>query len=350
MRLAIFGLTVSSSWGNGHATHWRGIIRALSKRGHEVTFFEHDVPYYARHRDLERLENAELVLYSSWASVATLASARVRDADAALVTSYCPDARDAIDVIRNAPGVKCFYDMDTPVTLARLERGESVDYIPSDGLSCFDLVLSFTGGLALDRLCDRLGARRAAPLYGTIDAEEYVPGSQRPEFTAALSHLGTYSPDRAQMLDRLFVDVARRRPDLKFLIAGPLYPSEFSWLSNLHYREHVAPAEHRDFYASSPFTLNITRGAMANLGFCPQGRLFEAAACETVVISDWWEGLDSFFSIGEEICCATTTDEVLDALSMDETQRQRMGRAARARVLAHHTAAHRAEDLERLLR
>jgi spore maturation protein CgeB len=349
MRLVIFGLTVSSSWGNGHATHWRGIIRALARRGHQVTFFERDVPYYARHRDLQALAGADLVLYRDWDDVAVTAERRVDDADAAIVTSYCPDALCASELITAAPGVSCFYDMDTPVTLTRLERGEQVEYLPDTGLRSFDVVLSFTGGEALDALRDRLGARYTVPLYGTIDADEYLPGDRRPEFAAAMSHLGTYAADRAGQLERMLLDVARRRPDLTFLIAGPKYPLEFSWLSNLHYMEHVSPGQHRDFYSSSPFTLNITRGAMARMGYCPQGRLFEAAACETVVISDRWEGLESFFDIGDEIRCASTTDEVLDALDMSEEQRRRMGQAARARVLAQHTAMHRAIELERAI-
>jgi spore maturation protein CgeB len=348
MRLAIFGLTVSSSWGNGHATHWRGILRALAKRGHEVTFFERDVPYYASHRDLHLLPYTDLVLYREWNDVVVTATQVVRNADAAIVTSYCPDALAATDLLRQAPGVRCFYDMDTPVTLERLERGESVEYIPPDGLRAFDVVLSFTGGAALDALRAQLGARSVAPLYGTIDADEYVPGSRRPEFAAKLSHLGTYAHDRADQLTRLLLDVARRRPDLRFLIAGPLYPPQFNWLSNLFYMEHVSPSHHRDFYASSEFTLNITRSAMAKMGFCPQGRLFEAAACEAVVISDRWEGLDHFFDIGDEIKCASTTEEVLEALDMDTVERKRIGRAARARVLAHHTADHRAQELERM--
>jgi spore maturation protein CgeB len=272
----------------------------------------------------------------------------VQNADASIVTSYCPDALAAIELLRAAPGVSCFYDMDTPVTLERLERGEPVEYLPPDGLRAFDVVLSFTGGKSLDALRDQLGARAVAPLYGTIDADEYVPGSKRPEFAATLSHLGTYSPDREAQLSRLLLDVARRRPDLRFLIAGPLYPAQFSWLSNLFYMEHVSPNRHRDFYASSEFTLNITRGAMAKVGFCPQGRLFEAAACEAVVISDRWEGLDHFFDIGDEIKCASSTEEVLAALEMDESDRRRIGRAARARVLAQHTAAHRAQEIEKL--
>jgi spore maturation protein CgeB len=210
-------------------------------------------------------------------------------------------------------------------------------------------VLSFTGGAALTALRTKLGAQSPAPLYGTIDPEEYMPGSSRPEFTATLSHLGTYAADRAEPLSHLFVDVAKRRPEETFLIAGPKYPPNFDWLPNVFYIEHVPPADHRDFYTSSSFTLNLTRAAMARLGYCPQGRLFEAAACESVVISDRWEGLEHFFEIGSEICCASTTEEVLAALHMSAGERTRIGRAARSRVLAHHTAAHRAQQLEQIL-
>lgn len=349
MRLVIFGLTVSSSWGNGHATQWRGIISALGRRGHEVTFFERDVPYYARHRDLRALAGGRLVLYRDWDEVWTEARASVRNADASIVTSYCPDAIAAADLLSEVAGVRCFYDMDTPVTLERLARGERVEYLPAEGLSAFDLVLSFTGGRALDALRERLGAPCVAPLYGAIDPDAYAPGAPRPEFSAALSHLGTYAADRAERLARLLVDVARRRPAARFLIAGPQYPAYFDWLDNVFYVEHVAPHQHRDFYASSAFTLNITRGAMAKMGHCPQGRLFEAAACEAAVVSGRWEGLDRFFEIGREIVCAETTDDVLAALEMDEASRRAMGRAARERVLAQHTSGHRAEELERLL-
>ena len=348
MHLVIFGLTVSSSWGNGHATHWRSIIRALALRGHEVTFFERDVPYYAAHRDLQDLPYAQLVLYRDWPDIAARARRDVQKADASIVTSYCPDALAATYIVHAAPGVRCFYDMDTPVTLERLARGEAVEYIPSDGLRGFDVVLSFTGGTSLDALRHRLGAREVAPLYGTIDADEYLPGSPRPEFAATLSHIGTYSPDRDAQLTSLFLDVARRQPDRRFLIAGPKYPPQFNWLSNLYYMEHVSPNLHRDFYASCEFTLNITRGAMAKYGYCPQGRLFEAAACEAVVISDRWDGLEQFFDIGGEIKCASNTDEVLEVMQTGASERKRIGRAARARVLAHHTAAHRAQELERL--
>lgn len=350
MRILIFGLTISSSWGNGHATLWRGLTRALAQRGHLVTFFERDVPYYASHRDLHECPGGELVLFTEWSDVVDRAHTAMRAADAVLVTSYCPDARAvAALMLREAEGVRCFYDMDTPVTLSRLDRGEPVEYLPDEGLGAFDLVLSYTGGAALDALRDRLGARRVAPFYGAIDPETYQRGEWRPEYGASLSHLGTYAADRRVALDALFLAPATRRPDLRFLVAGSMYPADFGWQPNVFYIPHVWPGDHADFYSSSDFTLNITRGAMARMGYCPQGRLFEAAACETVLLTDTWSGLDTFFAPGEELVVVENADEVVAALEMPASRRRAIGTAARARVLRQHTSAHRATELEHLL-
>src|SRR3954471_9340070 len=233
MKLVIFGLTVSSSWGNGHATLWRGLIRALSRRGCEVVFFERDTPFYASHRDLTDLQGARLVLYADWASVADQAAAEVADADAAMVTSYCPDGRAANALVCAEAGLSVFYDMDTPVTLARHSAGEMVDYLPPEGLGGFDLVLSFTGGRALELLRTRLGARRVRPLYGHVDPEQHSPARAEARFEAALSYLGTYAADRQPTLERLFIEVARVRPDLRFLIGGSGYPEAFPWSQNI---------------------------------------------------------------------------------------------------------------------
>jgi spore maturation protein CgeB len=226
MRLVIFGLSVSSSWGNGHARLWRGLLGAMLRDGHRVTFFEHDVPYYADHRDLSALpEGGELVLYPDWKSVLPRAQRVLTEADAGMVTSYCPDGVAASRlVLDSAVSVRCFYDLDTPVTLARLAAGERVDYLPPEGLGAFDLVLSYTGGVAFDALRERLGARRVAPLYGSVDPDVHRPMPSADHYGAVLSYLGTYAADRQAALERLFVEPARRRPELRFVIGGALYP------------------------------------------------------------------------------------------------------------------------------
>jgi spore maturation protein CgeB len=347
MRIVIFGLTVSSAWGNGHATLWRSLIRALDAAGHEVRFFERDVPYYAQHRDLPVLYGrSQLRLYDAWADIAGEAEAAIADADCAIVTSYCPDGRAASAAVLDATrATRVFYDLDTPVTLARLSAGQDVPYLPVDGLADFDLVLSFTGGRALDALEHRLGARRVAPLYGSVDPDQHKPADPHPQWSAACSYLGTWSHDRHAALDALFLEPARRQQGATFMLAGSLYPDEVVFPSNVIRHDHVPPPAHSAFYCSSPITINVTRGPMAELGYCPSGRLFEAAACGVPVLSDTWQGLDTFFVIGEEILTASSTAEALAALQLPRSALATIGKRARDRALAEHSGSRRAAEL-----
>lgn len=348
MKLVIFGLSVSSSWGNGHAVLWRALIRAFSERGHHTVFFERDVPYYAQHRDLTSLDGGRLVLYDDWTEVWPRAQSELADADAGMVTSYCPDALAAAELVLSSPGLHVFYDLDTPITLTQLASGQPVDYIGPDGLAPFDLVLSYTGGSALTALRRRLGARRVAALYGSVDPHRHRPADPAEE-RAALSYLGTYAEDRQSTLEALFIEPARQRPGQRFIIGGAQYPSDFPWAENIYFARHVAPQQHSRFYAAARLTLNITRQAMAALGWCPSGRLFEAGACAAPIISDWWEGLDEFFLPGREILVAKTTEDVLAALDMSDAELAAIGTAARERALSDHTAERRAAELEMLL-
>ena len=345
MKLVIFGLTVSSSWANGHATLWRGVINALAAQGHEVIFFERDVPYYAHHRDLNSGENFTLQLYPTWEAVAHAAQSAIGEADAAIVTSYCPDAQEASDLILQSNAIKVFYDLDTAVTLEKLKRGETVSYLPSYGLSGFDLVLSYVGGRALEELRTRLGARRVAPLYGSVDPDLHRPVGRSKHYDSDLSYLGTYASDRQQTLEKLFIEPAQQLPKKKFILGGSQYPEDFPWAENVWFVRHVPPADHPAFYSSSRATLNVTRAAMARYGYCPSGRLFEAAACETPVVSDEWEGLDEFFEPERELMVASSSSDVVEALSRSDEDLRRIGRAARERVLAEHTALHRSREL-----
>lgn len=347
MKVVIFGLSVSSSWGNGHAALWRGLIRALLDQGHRVTFFERDVPYYAENRDLWELpEGGDLVLYPDWASAVPEARRALAGADVGMVTSYCPDGLAATElVLDSALAVRCFYDLDTPVTLARLEAGEQVGYIGPDGLAGFDLVLSYTGGGALEALRTRLGARRTAPIYGSVDPALHRPAAPRPEYRALLSYLGTYAADRQTTLERLFVEPARRLPDERFVIGGAQYPDAFPWTANTFFVRHLPPPEHPSFYCSSSLTLNVTRAAMARMGWCPSGRLFEAAACGVPILSDWFAGLDAFFVPGQEILVAGTTDDAMEALLLPAAALKQIADRARERTLDEHTAARRALEM-----
>jgi spore maturation protein CgeB len=349
MKLVIFGLTVSSSWGNGHATLWRGLLKALARQGHRVVFFERDVPYYRAHRDLTDPEIYRLVLYPDWKTVQREAEHEIRESDLAIVTSYCPDAPAASDVILESSAIKVFYDLDTPVTLESLRTQGEVSYIPRQGLGGFDLVLSYVGGCALEDLERLLGARRTAALYGSVDPELHRPVASSSHYHSDLSYLGTYAADRQAALQELFLQPARQLPQKKFLLGGAQYPDNFPWNDNVWFVRHVPPEEHPAFYCSSRATLNVTRAAMAQVGYCPSGRLFEAAACETPIVSDGWEGLEEFFEPGHELLVARSAADVIEALSRNSAELRRIGRAARKRVLSAHTAEHRSRELLRLV-
>jgi spore maturation protein CgeB len=350
MRLIVFGLTLSSSWGNGHATLWRGLGRALARRGHELTFFERDVPYYAENRDLKDWADGQLVLYPDWQGIEDRAIAAIKAADAVMITSFCPDAVAATELLAGLPAcVKIFYDLDTPVTLAEFRKNGFVSYLPKDGLGSFDLVLSFTGGLALKQLTELLGARKTAALYGHADPDIHRAVQSNETYRASLSYLGTFAADRQPALQRLFVQPAGLMPERRFVIGGALYPTDFPWAPNIFFVRHLPPSEHPAFFSSSEVTLNVTRPLMAEMGFCPSGRLFEAAACGTAIVSDYWPGIEEFFEPGKEIALAGQPQDVINAISLGAEGVREFGLAAQRRVLAHHTSEHRAKEFEEII-
>jgi spore maturation protein CgeB len=264
-----------------------------------------------------------------------------------MCTSYCPDGIQASRLILDSrAGVRAFYDLDTPVTLDALQAGKPVPYLPPEGLGGFDLVLSYTGGRAINELQSRLGARLVAPLYGAVDPDVHQPAAIREEFRSALSYLGTYAEDRQPALEELFIEPARQRPDLRFALGGAQYPHSFPWTTNIFFVRHLPPSLHPAFFSSSRMTLNVTRRAMAEYGFCPSGRLFEAAACGTPILTDLWEGIDTFFKPGKEILPVDTASDVLRALDMPDSELTRMANAARERTLREHTARQRVAQLE----
>jgi len=351
VKITFIGLTLSSSWGNGHATPYRALLRALARRGHELVFYERDVHYYYERRDFESCDYCRLELYPLWPQVREKALADVGESDAVILGSFVSDGeRVADDVLSGEFGgsapLRVFYDLDTPVTLARLAEGR-IEYIRREQLAEFDMVLSFTGGGILDVLTEEFGARKARALYGCVDPEVYARTATREDFRSQLSYMGTYSPDRQEKLDALFLEPARKLPHSSFLLAGALYPWEWGpyWPSNVRRTEHVAPAEHAAFYSSSRVTLNLTRAAMATYGYCPSGRFFEAAACGTPIVSDMWEGIETFFRDGEEIFLAGGTEDVMSVLERSDEELARVGARARERTLAEHTGDKRAEQL-----
>jgi spore maturation protein CgeB len=348
LEIIVLGLSITSSWGNGHATTWRALLRALAARGHRITFLEHDVPWYRAHRDLPAAAYCGIHLYRDLAELKRRFAARVAEADVVVLGSF---VQDGVAVARwlqtTARGIIAFYDIDTPVTLAKLARGDH-EYLSPDVIPHFDVYLSFAGGPSLMRLERRFGAKRARALYCAVDPQIYRPLALSEHFD--LGYLGTYSADRQQAVARLLIEPAQALPRQAFVVAGPQYPTGLAWPANVARLDHVSPDRHPEFYSRLRFTLNVTRADMMKAGWSPSVRLFEAAACGIPIISDDWPGLDEFLVPGREILIAHSTAEVVHHLcSLTPEERARTGAAARARVLKAHTAACRARQFESYL-
>jgi spore maturation protein CgeB len=347
--IVILGLSLSSSWGNGHATTYRALLRGLSAEGHKVLFLERDVPWYAQHRDLPQPDFCELRYYGDIDAMLNEYGARIQKADAVIIGSYVPSGRELIDkVAALQPQTLCFYDIDTPVTLAMLERDEE-EFLAKRQIPLFDGYFSFTGGPILTHLERRFGAPKALALYCSVDADRYAPTGEASVWD--LGYLGTYSPDRQPTLEQLLIEPARRLPQMRFVVAGPQYPDTIDWPDNVERIDHLPPTEHASFYSRQRFTLNVTRADMIAAGWSPSVRLFEAAACASPIISDEWPGLSELLPDGEALLIAHDSEDVVAALSgLDEGRRLAIAEAARARVLEHHTGAARGRELAEALR
>jgi spore maturation protein CgeB len=346
LRIAVLGLSITSSWGNGHATTWRALLKALAGRGHSITFLERDVPWYRAHRDLPRASWCQIALYKDLAELRRRFASKVAEADVVVVGSYVPDGVAVARWVQaTSAGVIAFYDIDTPVTLAKLARGDH-EYLAPELIPRFDLYLSFAGGPSLACLEQAYGARRARALYCAVDPAAYHPLDLPERF--ALGYLGTYSADRQPAAERLLIEPARALPEERFVVAGPQYPEDLAWPGNVLRHDHVPPRRHPEFYSQVRFALNLTRADMVVLGWSPSVRLFEAAACGVPIISDDWPGLAELMAPGREILIAHGAADVVRYLrEVGPDERAQIGQAARARVLAAHTAAHRAKEFER---
>ncbi len=345
MRLLVFGLSITSSWGNGHATVYRGLLKQLHRAGVEVTFVERDVPWYASNRDLGSCDFARVLFYQDDTQLEDLLSGELGRADVVLLGSYFPDGVVVAGRLAQRSGIaRLYYDIDTPVTLAAFSSAGSAAYLRADQIPSFDAILSFTGGPALRELEARWGARRAVAFYCALDPETHRRTERTERFRCRLGYMGTYSADRQAALEALFVGPARRLPDSRFVLAGPQYPAMALPANVTHYL-HLPPDEHPAFYSSSDLTLNITRGPMVEYGYSPSVRLFEAAGCATCVVSDRWEGMGQVFEVGREILVASGELEMVDLLErLTPDEALRIGERAHLRALRDHTYQVRARQ------
>lgn len=348
MNIAILGLSLTSSWGNGHATTYRALLRELHRRGHRLLFLERNKPWYAGHRDMPHAEYCEIQLYDGLAELHARYAHRVAEADCVIVGSFVPEGIAVAEwATQISTGITVFYDIDTPVTLAALEEG-ACEYLQPELIPAFDLYLSFTGGPTLRLLESRYGARRAAALHCSVDPSLYRPRIRAKRWD--IGYLGTFSTDRQPVLDHLLLRPIAAEQHLRAVVAGSLYPSDVAWPANIERIDHLPPAGHAEFYNSQRFTLNVTRAAMVRAGWSPSVRLFEAAACGVPIVSDLWPGLEHFFEPGREILVARNGDDVRRFLrDLSAGERERIGARARDRILREHTSEHRAAQLERLI-
>jgi spore maturation protein CgeB len=342
--IVIFGLSITSSWGNGHAATYRALAKALARRGHRLTFLERDAEWYRANRDLVSADYCNIRLYDSLNDIPRLFGHLVDAADLTIVGSYVPDGIAIGEwVTARARGVTAFYDIDTPVTLAGLETG-SVAYIAPRLIPRFDIYLSFTGGPVLSLIEDVYGSPRARVLYCAAEPD-LSARSASSRWT--LGYLGTYSIDRQPALEGLLLEPARALPEQTFVVAGAQYPAELSWPANVTRIEHVAPEEHAAFYSQQRYTLNLTRAEMVSMGYSPSIRLFESAAFGVPVISDRWAGIEQFFTPGEEILIVDHAQQVIQLLNeLPDDRRRAIAAGARKRLARQHTPEHRARTLE----
>lgn len=349
LNIVIFGLSITSSWGNDHAATFRNLVKALRQRGHKITFFEKDVPWHADHRDLPNTPFCNTILYQSPREIHRYETT-IAQADLVILGSYVADAATlANSITALSPTCFAFYDLDTHTTLRKLQQGD-FSYLTPAMIQNFDIYFSFTGGWALRKLQNIYGARRVRTLHCCVDPDLYFPETdstatmQRnfpPEF--ALGYLGNYHEDRQPELNKLLLDPAIKSANTRFCVAGAGYPASIHWPNNVKIIERIPAHQHRHFYNSQRFALTVSQ---RGLDYSPSAHLFEAGACSTPIISDYREGLDSFFVIEEEILVAQNGNDILEHLNMHHDDRRALGRRLWEKVLGAHTATHRAIEIE----
>lgn len=349
MKITIFGLAITSSWGNGHATTYRALCNALAARGHQIIFFEQDAEWYANNRDIDGLPDVTVVRYRQWQDVLARVRSELRTSDVAMIGSYFPQAAAAMREVFASGAVKTFYDIDTPITLSQLRATGRTAYLRAEDVQHFDVYFSFTGGPTLREFERDFAAKRTVALYCSVETGTYRDLGVHPDFACDMSYMGTYAPDRQPKLEKLLCDTARTLPDRRFIVAGPQYPLSLSWPANVVRIEHLEPKYHPLLYSSSKLVLNVTRRDMVMAGYSPSVRLFEAAACGAAIVSDVWPGLDEFFMLGEEILVASSTADALNHLRLPESELRRIGRNAQRRILEAHSSRHRAQHFEQVI-
>lgn len=352
LRIAFFGSSLVSSYWNGAATYYRGIVRALHQRGHRVTFFEPDAFERQQHRDMDDPPWAQVVVYSGTdEGEAARALERARGADLVVKASGVGVFDEFLErevlSLQSASTRVAFWDVDAPATLERMQadvRDPLRAHVPR-----YDMVLTYGGGQRVVEAYHALGARECHPVYNALDPDTHAPVAPDPRFAVDLAFLGNRLPDREARVHRFFFDAARQAPEFDFLLGGSGW-DDVELSSNVVRLGHVSTRDHNAFNCSARMVLNINRDSMVRFGFSPPTRVFEAAGAGACLMTDAWEGIEMFLEPGREVLIADSAEQVNAHLrAIGPVQARQIGERARARLLREHTYAHRAVQLEQLL-
>jgi spore maturation protein CgeB len=352
VRIAFYGSSLLSSWWNGAATYYRGLLRDLASRGYDVSFYEPDAYERQEHRDMEPPDWARSVVYPATADGLRGVLAEAASADIVVKASGVGvfDAELLSGILEHAAphALKIFWDVDAAATLdeMRSDAGHPV----RRALSSLDLVLTYGGGPPVIEAYEGFGAARCVPIYNALDPVTHHPVKPDPRFAADLSFLGNRLPDREARVDEFFLEAAAALPERRFLIGGNGWESRHL-PSNVQRVGHVFTTEHNAFNCTPLAVLNVARDSMANIGFSPATRVFEAAGAAACLITDAWEGIELFLKPGEEVLVARDGEDVAEHVrELTPGRAGAIGEAALRRVLTEHTYAHRGAEVDAILK
>lgn len=351
LEIAFFGSSIVSAYWNGAATYYRGIVKALHKMGHKVTFYEPDVYERQQHRDIDDPDWCTVVVYPEDKVNLQALLRQASEADVIIKASgvgvFDTYLEDAVVQLKNDDNLVIFWDVDAPATLDRIESDPSDPFhalIPK-----YDFVLTYGGGKPVIDAYERNGAKKCIPIYNALDTDTHYPVEPEDKFGGTLGFLGNRLPDREKRVEEFFIKPARKLSEERFILGGSGWGDK-AMPFNIKYVGHVYTNDHNAFNCTPKAVLNISRYSMAKYGFSPATRVFEAAGAGACIITDYWKGIETFFEPDKEILVAKDGDEVEDILSKLSPERAKeIGGAALDKVLANHTYAHRAELLESVI-
>lgn len=352
MKMAFYGSSLLSSYWNGAATYYRGMLSELARHGWDITFYEPDAFDRQKHRDIEPPDYAKVVVYDATPEACRAVIAEAVKADVVVkangVGVFDDELLDGVMDAANPQALRIYWDVDAPATLAELRQAP--DHVLRRRLPELDFVLTYGGGPPVVSAYEAMGAPVCRPIYNALDPSTHHPVPPQDRFRADLNFLGNRLPDREARVERFFLEPAARNPDARYIIGGSGWETK-GLPANVTHIGHVGTADHNAFNTSAKAVLNIARDSMAEVGFSPATRVFEAAGAGACLITDAWEGVELFLAPDEEVLVARDGQDVTEHLLALTPERSRaIGEAARRRILAGHTYARRAVEVDQLLR